>query len=130
MNGCKLWGVYPVDNPYFMSNRITFDLKYVAAGFMGIINEHDPNLLVDLEDKEDFERSIKYFIKYKKVMRCEYVTMNTNYYKTEGGLQATRTLERIKESAEYLANKYPQFCKMNTGKKGGFPEVRLINRPK
>ena len=130
MNGCKIWGVYPVDNPYFMSNKITFDLKYIAAGFMGIINEQDKDLLVELEDKEDFERSIKYFIKYKKVMRVEYVTMNTLYYKTEGGLQATRTLERIKMSAEYLARKYPQFCKMNTGKKGGFPEVRLINRPK
>ena len=63
-------------------------------------------------------------------MRCEYVTMNTDYYKTEGGLQATRTHQRIKESAEFLARKYPRFCKMNTGKKGGYPEVRLINKPK
>ena len=65
INDCKIWGVYPVDNPYFMSNKVTFDLKYIAAGFMGIINEHDKDLLVELEDKEDFERSIKYFIKYK-----------------------------------------------------------------
>lgn len=129
MNGCRLWGIYPVDNPYFMSNKIVFDLKYIAAGFMGVINEQDPDLLVELEDKEDFERSIRYFIKYHKIMRCEYVTMNTEYYKTEGGLQATRTPQRIKESAKHLVKKYPQFCKMNTKKKSGYPEVRLISRP-
>lgn len=127
-NKTRICGIYPVANPYFMKNNISTNLKYIAAGFYFFLAEQDRQLLVELEDKEDFERSIKYFIKYNSVVRLGMVTMKTKFYKGEGGLQATRTEERIKKSAQFLAAKYPDYCKMNTGKKTGFAEVRLINK--
>tara|TARA_R110001606_G_scaffold365837_1_gene520819 strand:- start:541 stop:1296 length:756 start_codon:yes stop_codon:yes gene_type:complete len=127
-NNTKICGIYPVANHFFMKNNISTNLKYIAAGFYFFLAEQDNRLLVELEDKEDFERSIKYFIKYNSVVRLEMITMKTKFYKGSGGLQATRTEERIKKSAMYLAAKYPNYCKMNTGKKTGFAEVRLINK--
>ena len=127
-NRTKICGIYPVANQFFMKNKISINLKYIAAGFYFFISEQDRTLLVELQDKEDFERSIKYFIKYNSLVRLEMITMKTKFYKGEGGLQATRTEERIKKSALYLAAKYPNYCKMNTGKKTGYAEVRLINK--
>lgn len=127
-NRTRICGIYPVANHYFMTNNISTNLKYIAAGFYFFLAEQDRQLLVELEDKEDFERSIKYFIKYNSVVRLEMITMKTKFYKGAGGLQATRTEERIKKSAMYLAAKYPEYCKMNTSKKTGHPEVRLINK--
>ena len=127
-NRTRICGIYPVANQFFMKNKVSTNLKYIAAGFYYFISEQDKTLLVELEDKEDFERSIKYFIKYNSVARLEMVTMKTKFYKGAGGLQATRTEERIRKSALYLATKYPEYCKMNTGKKTGHAEVRLINK--
>ncbi|QDP68038.1 MAG: hypothetical protein GOVbin3264_19 [Prokaryotic dsDNA virus sp.] len=127
-NRTKICGIYPVSNQFFMKNKVSTNLKYIAAGFYYFISEPDRTLLVELEDKEDFERSIRYFIKYNSVVRLEMITMKTKFYKGDGGLQATRTEERITKSAKYLAAKYPEYCKMNTGKKTGHAEVRLINK--
>lgn len=127
-NKTRICGIYPVANHFFMKNNISTNLKYIAAGFYFFLSEQDRQLLVELEDKEDFERSIKYFIKYNSVVRLGMITMKTKFYKGAGGLQATRTEERIKKSAMFLAAKYPEYCKMNTGKKTGFAEVRLINK--
>ena len=129
-NRTRICGIYPVANHFFMNNKISTNLKYIAAGFYFFLGEQDRQLLVELEDKEDFERSIKYFIKYNSVVRLEMITMKTKFYKGAGGLQATRTEERIKRSAQFLAAKYPDYCKMNTGKKTGFAEVRLTNTKK
>ena len=39
-------------------------------------------------------------------------------------MQETRTKQRVKESAEFLAIKYPYLCKLFVSKKG-YHEVRL-----
>ena len=35
-NKARYFGTYPVDNPYFMKNAITFDLRYIVANISGI----------------------------------------------------------------------------------------------
>ena len=60
-----MWGVNPVINPYFMKNNVTFNLKYIVACFYGWRNNHDEKAYVSTNPeygKEDFERSIRYYI--------------------------------------------------------------------
>ena len=124
--GLKLWGIYPVKNPMFMKPTVTGDLRYIEGAFWGILNRHD--VLVTLDDKEDFERSIRRYIKDGGVLRFNFAAMITRFYTEPGGMQEQRTEVRVTESARYLAETYPSLAAMNTKKKSGHTELRLWDR--
>lgn len=125
-SGAKIFGVYPVANHFFMKSRVTNDLKYIVGCFWGAIIDHSENLSVELEDKEDFERSIRYFKEHGSVIRLDGYCVKTNYYKEKGGMQETRTKDRVESSARHLVDKYPEFCRINTRKKNKeFVEIEL-----
>jgi hypothetical protein len=127
-SNARLWGIYPVNNPYFMKPRVTFDLRYVIGSFWGSVNKPGEVLMVSLDDKEDFERTMKCYAADGAVVRMEYATVKSRYYTEPGGMQETRTPERVRKSAEQLARRYPQFCSLNTSKKSGFVELRLRDK--
>lgn len=127
-----LWGVYPIDNAYFMSDNVTNDLRIIVGPFWGYINRQLKSLDNILNEKEDIERTIKYFIKDGGVIRFNYISIETSYYQTPGGMQSEgrdRKKEALK-SAQYLVAKYPAYCQLNLKKKSGMPDVTLIRRPK
>ena len=124
---CHLWGIYPLVNHFYMNYNHTFDLRYIVGAFWGLINTHDKNTYVELEDKEDFERTIKFYIKDKRVLRFNYVGVETGYYKEPGGMQETRTEDRVKESVSFLLQKYPMFCEWNQRRKNHY-EIKLKDR--
>lgn len=124
---CRLWGIYPVLNALFMKRRVRVGLTYIVGAFWGCINTHDPDLYVTLDDKEDFERTLKFFQKDGAVVRLEAYSLKTAYYTTPGGMQETRTAERIDQSARMLVERYPMLAKLNLAKKSGHTEVRLID---
>ena len=132
--GLTNWGVYPANNPYFMKARtrniddyVSKKLCYVMGGFTGVIN-HRKSEIRTIDDKEDYERSIKYYLKDGGLLRFNNVTVYTRCYQEPGGMQVERTKKRIHESAVYLTEKYPLLCTLNTSKKSGFSEVRLRDR--
>lgn len=129
-HGCSLWGVYPVKNPYFMRDRVRLDLTYICGGLYGVTVSGGPHELVVLDDKEDFERSIRHFIADGAVARIEWAALATTGYQGGGGMQASRTSERVDQSARWLAATFPQFCSLNTSKRSGWTEVRLHARPR
>lgn len=125
-----LWGVYPVDNPYFMSDHLTTDLRFVVGPMWGKINRHDKDLVLTIDEKEDVERTLQHYSKDKGVVRFNDITMKTTYYKTKGGMQAEmkdRKAEALK-SAKYLVAKYPKYATLYLKKKSGHPEVKLRDR--
>ena len=124
---CRLWGIYPVLNPLFMKKRVKLGLTYIVGAFWGVINTHEHELEVTLDDKEDFERTLKFYLADGNVVRLEAYSLKTSYYSTPGGMQATRTPERITASAHELVRRYPMLCRLNTAKKSGKTEVRLVN---
>lgn len=127
--GAKLWGIYPVPNPYFMRPGIRTDLRYIEAGLFGTVLTGEPYQQITLEDKEDYERSIRYFLHDGAVVRIDYYTFRANYYTEPGGLQATRSWGRIDWSARWLADAYPDLASVNTAKKSRpWTEVRLRDR--
>tara|TARA_B100000424_G_C22836850_1_gene446776 strand:- start:64 stop:846 length:783 start_codon:yes stop_codon:yes gene_type:complete len=131
--GYDLWGVNPVINPYFLKNNVSFNLKYIVGCFYGYRNNHSEKAYVSTNPeygKEDFERSIKYFIADGGVTRFNYVAPKTKYYSQKGGIQTYRTLEYEEMSVKWLLETFPMFCKRNTKSKGKYPEVRLVDQRK
>jgi len=127
-NNIYLWGVYPVENSYFMSPNITCDLRFIVGPFFGIINRHNKNLQLTINEKENTQRTLQYWKIDNKVLRLNNITIKTQYYKTKGGMQSEgkdRKKEAMK-SVDFLHKKYPKLTKIYLGKKSGYPEIKLI----
>ena len=122
-NNLSLFGIYPASNPFFMKKRITYDLRYIIGSCWGCIN--NKNVKVSMDDKEDFERTLKYYKQDGGVIRFENVTVISGYYTEKGGMQETRTKDRVLKSAKKLVDQYPDLCKLYLGKKSGYAEVKL-----
>lgn len=125
----EIWGVYPVDNPYFMKDSIACGLRFLNATMFGMINTHDENMYITLDDKDDYERSIKAYLKYQTVARLDFISYKSKEFTEAGGMQydGKRTLERNKQSVLYLTNKYPYLCKINNARKDRW-EVKLVEQ--
>lgn len=126
-----MWGVNAVLNPYFMRNNISFNLKYIVACFYGWRNTHQKKAYVSTNPeygKEDYERSIRYYIADGGLTRFNYVAPKTKYYSEKGGIQNYRTVEYEEKAVQWLLKTFPMFCKRNTKSKGKYPEVRLIDQ--
>ena len=128
------WGVYPVENPYFMkptarnpNDYLSTNLVYIIGFMTGVVNNKKAEIRT-IDDKEDYERSIKYYLKDNGVLRFNNVTCRTQCYKEPGGMQVERTKQRIHDSAVYLTEQYPELCTLNTSKKSGYTEIRLRDR--
>ena len=134
-----IWGINPTPNPYYMTPGYSTNLKYIAGGMYGIVNTKDPAYEVHYGDnQEDKERSIRYWIKDKIVIRFNDVSMKTTVY-TPGGILAVQPdrIKRTKEATEKLAKEFPEYVvqvhkasrgiydlKFRTGKVTGGAELR------
>jgi len=134
ISGLTNWGVYPVYNPFFMKAKtnnlndyVGTKLCYVIGFLTGAINNKKAEIRT-IDDKEDYERSIKYYLKDGGLLRFNNITCDTKCYKEPGGMQVERTKERIHDSAVYLTKEYPNLCTLNTTKKSGFTEIRLNDK--
>ena len=134
--GITNWGVYPVLNAYFMkptspnvNDYVGTKLCYIIGFMTGVINNRKAEIRT-IDDKEDYERSIKYYLKDNGLLRFNNITAKTKCYKEPGGMQVERTKKRIHDSAVYLTKVYPELCSLNTSKKSGFTEIRLRDKRK
>lgn len=119
-----LFGVYAAANAMFMKHRIAVGLYYCIGSCWGMINRHNKELSVTLDDKEDFERTLQHYLKDGKVVRLDDITCKTKYYGI-GGMQEERTETRITESAKNLVERFPGLCSMYIRETTGHAELRL-----
>jgi len=119
-----LWGVYPVNNAFFMKHKITTDLRFIIGVMHGYINRHDRDLYPNLKSigKEDIEQSILFYLKDKGILRFNDITFRT-IYNAPGGL-GTNRYQMNKKAQEYLCKKYPTIAKPKF-RPDGTPEVSL-----
>lgn len=133
-----LWGVNAVLNPYFMRTDVSFNLRYIVGCFYGWRNTHEDKNILSTEKsadgmlfgKEDFEKSIQYYLADGGVTRFNYVAPKTKYYSEDGGIQTYRTIQNEQYGVDYLVKKYPLFCHENKNKKSKWPEVVLKDKRK
>jgi cellulose synthase/poly-beta-1,6-N-acetylglucosamine synthase-like glycosyltransferase len=128
--GACLWGVYPVPNGFFMKPTVTSDLKFVIGSFWGIINPtatKDPKgIKLPMSEKEDYIRTMMCWERDKAVVRINYVSPKTAYYKEPGGMQTDpKRLENQKKAVEYMLEKWPNLIMLNPRRKSDYPEVLL-----
>jgi hypothetical protein len=112
-----IWGVYAVFNPFFRKARkeMSTDLNYIVGAFYGIINRPKVKsiqltITKDNGQKEDVERTLKYFLHDGIVLRFNKIGFLTKYYGKEGGLG--RFEDRIKpmmENSKKLKEKYSDY---------------------
>ena len=91
----------------------------------GVVVEHDPFLKRVTNHGEDYEYSIRQYIKNKMLIRLDYITVKSNYYKEAGGLQTIRTPEYVYNSIYQIQSMFPQYCKMYIRQSTGNAELRL-----
>ena len=126
-----IWGVYPVRNPFYMSHKVTTDLKFIIGVLRGFINRKSADLVPKAEVKQDYEQSILYFKKDGGVLRFNDVTVKTKFL-APGGLGSDRHAAN-QRAADYLEKTYPefitQFKRATSNKKtDGMAEVKLRDR--
>jgi hypothetical protein len=135
-NSAYIWGVYPVFNPFFRKSRkeMTTCQTYIVGAFYGIINR--PNLkAIELTitkengQKEDVERTIKYFKHDGIVLRFNRVGFETKYYGKSGGLGTFEArLKPMLEASQRLKKMFPEHGEIST-KKHGMTEFKLKKLP-
>lgn len=119
-----IWGVYPVKNPFFMKQETTYDLKFILGTTYGFIVRHDSDLVPTVAEKEDYENSIRYYLKDGGVVRFNHVCLKTVFHSPGGlGLIEDR-FEVNKRAAETLQQRYPDLVKIRQ-RENGMTEIRL-----
>jgi cellulose synthase/poly-beta-1,6-N-acetylglucosamine synthase-like glycosyltransferase len=135
-NKSSIWGVYPVYNPFFREARdeTSTCLNYIVGAFYGIINRpklKSIQLSITKENgqKEDVERTIKYFIEDGVVLRFNRVGFVTKYYGKSGGLGTFEDrLKPMLEASNKIKAAYPDYGNIST-KKTGMTEFKLKKIP-
>jgi hypothetical protein len=132
--GFRNWSVYPRDNPFFMKatedkNHVTTDLRFLMGGFHGVINCKKAEVRT-IGDKEDYERTIKYFLNDGGVIRFNNISCYTRVYKSQGGLQETQRVLESNKSSKALIKKYPHLVSINHSRNSPFVEIKLNRKAK
>jgi len=126
--GLSMWGVYPTLNPFWMSQRVTFGLRFLVGCMWGVFNRQAEQLVLD--EKEDYERTLRRWSADGGVVRFDYVAPKNRTYKTPGGCQASHDrIARSADSAAYLMAQYPGLVALNPRRKGAHTEI-LLKEPK
>ena len=122
-SGSFIWGVYPVWNSFFRKSKqdVSKCLNFCIGCFYGIINRHDHDLNIVISkqgNKEDVERSIRYFIKDGIVLRFNKVGVKTKFFSMGGiGIKKERMDEIQKETME-LAKAFKEYGTVKIRKDG------------
>ena len=121
-----IWGVYPVQNPFFMKDTVTTDLKFIIGTIYGFINRHTKTIQPSplIAEKEDYEQSIKYFIKDGGTLRYNNITFKAKKHAPGGLGETSGRLEANKFAADYLSKTYPDYVSI-FHRDNGMTEVRM-----
>lgn len=127
--GTTIFGIYPVANPFFMSNTISTSLKYIVGCCYGVINS-ERRQQPPLSDAEDFWRSCWYYKNEGKTVRLNFISPKTSYYKGSGGLAELRTPQSNTEGKMRVCQDFPDYATTWIRKRTGMMELRLRDKTK
>lgn len=128
-HGYALWGLHPSSNPRSLKSDklVTNNLKYIIGALYGVIN--DKSLKVSLDQAEDYERTLKYYVKYGGMIRFNNYSGYTTYY-AKGGMEAAgRTSSKEDSDKKQLVKKYSQYAETYI-RDNGRTEIRLRSQGK
>ena len=109
--GLGLWGSYPVCNDFFMQPYATTDLRRVSGGLFGQVLRHDDTELLVCDEKEDYERTIRYYLRDNGVLRLNWLTLRVGYMTGDGGMSEYRTVESDRAGARRIHELWPKLTR-------------------
>jgi len=118
-----IWGLYAASNPFFMKDRINTNLCYIIGALFAVRIQKDDFLKRITNHGEDYEYSIRQYIKNKSVVRFDTYTPITKYFST-GGLQEVRNDKYIYDSIRLIEKTFPNYCSLYF-RKTGRAELKL-----
>ena len=127
------FGIPGYDNPFFMSDTITSNLKLMIGGFNGIIEPHKATKIhCSCDHGEDYEFTIKHFLSDGGICRFNKYCLKTKNYSKIGGMAEDmggikKRNEIAKDSLTQLETEYPDMCKV-VQKKNGMWDIKLNYR--
>jgi len=125
---CNLWGVYPVRNAFFMSHGMSTGLRFIWAGCYGFISGGENAPLIECKMKDDFERSIKSFLKCGAVLRFNDIVCKTKFIGKKGGTASDAACnEKHVADAHFLKARYPSLVRLHAKRGFGGLDVLLVN---
>ena len=128
--GIPAWSLYPVSNPLSMKSRIRVGLHLLVGSCFGVFATEGPDYSGCPHGvKEDYVTSFVLYQASKKLLRLEFLAVDTTYWNGKGGLQGIRTDDIERQASEYLARLYPQFVKDVYTRKNGRPDIHLRKLP-
>lgn len=122
--GSNLWGVYPVNNPFFYEKQaaISTGLKFIIGQMYGFVNRDFIPCVC--ENKNDVERSLRFYLRDGALLRYNHISIKTKNY-NKGGLGTLQNrIDTIREEALYLCREFPH-TRLKI-RKNGIYEVVLI----
>jgi len=100
----SMCGFYPCANPFFMKRNVTEELTFCIGAFRMFFNrracENREFVLL-----EDYETSMKYYLRDNGILRYNYITLNHSYNAEKWNL----TLEDKKYEIELFKQKYNDY---------------------
>jgi hypothetical protein len=113
-NNCGLFGIIPHDDVKGMMNTHTTQLEYISKSFY--ICKNHKSIQTTVNNTEDYERSILYFLKYGKVIKYR-----------GAGISLEKVIRPVMlKEYESLVSKYPMMSRVI--KIDGIPEIMLNMR--
>lgn len=123
--GAYLWGLHPAAT--YCRPILRTGLCYIGGGLFGVrFRGERETESVQLDDKEDFERSLRFYERDGRLLRLDGVSWRTRGYGGAGGMQLTRTPERIDASARWVAERWPGWASLKFPRSGK-TELRLAD---
>ena len=121
-------GFYQCSNPMFMSGNkeYTRDLRY-CLGLMRI-RKIDYSIVLETNYAEDFENAILHYIKDGRILKNNWIAGKTKNYSAGGCDGDGRNIESEKIDKMFLANKYPNHCKLFQRNNGKW-DLRMTKNP-
>ena len=131
LNGEGMCGVYPTDNPYYMNENISTDLKFCIGQLRIFYN----NQVIENSRKyillEDYETSLKYWLD-KKIIRFNNICVKADFNKLAGGLKSVckRDFHTKAVEVDKFYEEYKQFCFVSDRltKEGRKIDIRFKNK--
>tara|TARA_R110000824_G_scaffold373190_1_gene563460 strand:- start:44 stop:706 length:663 start_codon:yes stop_codon:yes gene_type:complete len=131
--GLRYFGVNPSFNPFYWTDKIRTNLKYILGGFNGLIIDKDKDIIYcDIGHYEDYQFSLEHFLADGGIVSFDKYGIDTKRIQASGGIVGSigkeqRDIDRV-ENAHYLVGRYNGMCKIVEKKYG--TDLRMNTRYK
>lgn len=123
-----LWGIYPVNNPFYMKPVLRRGLWFCIGQTFGVVNDRSVRLTVAAKD--DYEMTLRCYERDGMVHRYDGIAAETVMY-APGGIAACDISrhEMNDHATDVLLRDYPGLVVEKARSAGGYREIKLV-RPK